>query len=195
MRVTYDAAVDAAYVYLVGEINAGDAVRTVPVDPREIGGMINLDFDAEGRLVGVEVLDASRFLSPETYAGGSDDRGHHRDRHAEVRSITPAEAAVAVAVAERISRELDEDYVGLWVIPWQIRRRLTAATDAQVQELARVVLVGLSESAVRIGSLDADTGVFAPWPVSEGLDRVFAEWRDLGRDPNIGEIAWLDRED
>lgn len=195
MRVTYDAAVDAAYVSLVDEITAGGVARTVPVDPREIDGMIHLDFDAEGRLVGVEVIDASRFLSPETYAGGGGDRGLHRDRHAEVRTVTPAEAAVAVAVAESISRELDEDYVGLWVLPWRIRRRLTTATDAQVQELARAVLVGLSESAVRIGSLDAYTGVFTPWPVREGLDRAFAEWNELGRDPDIGEIAWLVRED
>ncbi len=65
MRVTYDADVDAAYIYLAAEIPAGGVARTVPVDPREIDGMINLDFDAEGRLVGIEVLDASRFLSPQ----------------------------------------------------------------------------------------------------------------------------------
>ncbi|MDM8085124.1 DUF2283 domain-containing protein [Cellulomonas cellasea] len=64
MRVTFDASVDAAYIYLVDEITAGGVARTVPVDPREIDGMINLDFDAEGRLLGIEVLEASRFLSP-----------------------------------------------------------------------------------------------------------------------------------
>jgi uncharacterized protein YuzE len=35
---------------------------------RNVGGMINLDFDASGRLVGVEVLDASRLLPPEALA-------------------------------------------------------------------------------------------------------------------------------
>lgn len=65
MRITYDATSDAAYIYFVEGIRAGGVARTVPVDPREIGGMINLDFDAEGLLVGVEVLDASRFLSSE----------------------------------------------------------------------------------------------------------------------------------
>lgn len=68
MRVTYDAVVDAAYIYLTTEIPAGGIARTVPVDPREIDGMINLDFDAEGRLVGIEVLDASRFLGPQFLA-------------------------------------------------------------------------------------------------------------------------------
>jgi uncharacterized protein YuzE len=66
MRVEYDASADAAYIYLVPEIPAGGVERTVPVDPREIDGMINLDFDSDGRLVGIEVLDASQLLTPET---------------------------------------------------------------------------------------------------------------------------------
>jgi len=33
-----------------------------PCDPVEVGGMINLDFDENGRLVGVEVLAASSKL-------------------------------------------------------------------------------------------------------------------------------------
>ncbi|WP_061964036.1 DUF2283 domain-containing protein [Demequina aurantiaca] len=64
MKISYDADVDAAYIYLASEIDSGSVSRTVPVDPQEIDGMINLDFDAEGLLVGIEVLEASRFLSP-----------------------------------------------------------------------------------------------------------------------------------
>lgn len=63
MRVTYDAAVDAAYIQLVDEIGAGGVAKTYPCDPVEAGGMINLDFDHAGRLIGVEVLDASKLLS------------------------------------------------------------------------------------------------------------------------------------
>jgi uncharacterized protein YuzE len=33
-----------------------------PCDPVDVGGMINLDFDGDGRLVGVEVLAASSKL-------------------------------------------------------------------------------------------------------------------------------------
>jgi uncharacterized protein YuzE len=62
MRVSYDPEADAAYVYLVDEIGAGGVDRTVPIDPSEVGGMINLDFDAGGRLLGLEILDASRLL-------------------------------------------------------------------------------------------------------------------------------------
>lgn len=65
MRVTYDAAFDAAYIQLVDEIGAGGVANTYPCDPTEVGGMINLDFDHAGRLVGVEVLDASKLLPAE----------------------------------------------------------------------------------------------------------------------------------
>ena len=40
----------------------GGVADTVPLDPVAIGGMINLDFDAEGRLIGIEVLAASQRL-------------------------------------------------------------------------------------------------------------------------------------
>jgi uncharacterized protein YuzE len=34
----------------------------------QVGGMIHLDFDDDGRLVGVEVMDADKMLSPEILA-------------------------------------------------------------------------------------------------------------------------------
>jgi uncharacterized protein YuzE len=62
MRVEYDHEADAAYLYLVGPEATTEVARTVPVDPSEIDGEINLDFDREGQLVGIEIQDASRFL-------------------------------------------------------------------------------------------------------------------------------------
>lgn len=64
MRISYDPDGDAAYIYLV-EIPAGGVDRTIPVDALADQAMINLDFDVSGRLVGIEVLDASRLLPPE----------------------------------------------------------------------------------------------------------------------------------
>ncbi len=37
---------------------------TYPCDPVQVGGMINLDFDSEGRLIGVEILGATSKLRP-----------------------------------------------------------------------------------------------------------------------------------
>lgn len=64
MRVEFDAEANAAYIYLVDEIGSGGVAKTYCCDPTEVGGMINLDFDDGGRLLGVEVLDARSYLDP-----------------------------------------------------------------------------------------------------------------------------------
>ena len=61
VRVSYDAESDVAYIALV-EVLAGGVSETVPMDPLAVDGMINLDFDDESRLVGIEVLGASARL-------------------------------------------------------------------------------------------------------------------------------------
>jgi uncharacterized protein YuzE len=67
VRIEYDAEVDAAYIYL-SEIGAGDVATTVPGAPGSEALMVNLDFDRDGRLVGIEVMDASTKLPPEFLA-------------------------------------------------------------------------------------------------------------------------------
>ena len=64
MRFTYDPAADAAYLYIAEHIPPGGVAKTYCCDPGEVGGMINLDFDSSGKLLGVEVLDASAILPP-----------------------------------------------------------------------------------------------------------------------------------
>ncbi|WP_434156867.1 DUF2283 domain-containing protein [Clavibacter michiganensis] len=63
MRVTYDAVADAAYVELAGPLGETEAATTIhsiatPGDRGEVA----LDFDADGRLLGIEVLRASAVL-------------------------------------------------------------------------------------------------------------------------------------
>lgn len=62
LRVTYDDVADAAYMYLIPEIEAGGVARTIPVDGGADPWMVNLDVDSDGRIIGLEVLDASRRL-------------------------------------------------------------------------------------------------------------------------------------
>ncbi|MFI0901078.1 DUF2283 domain-containing protein [Streptomyces sp. NPDC020983] len=59
VKVTYDKTVDAAYVYLTEPPALVKSARTYPCDPVDVDGMINLDFDEQGRLFGIEVLAAS----------------------------------------------------------------------------------------------------------------------------------------
>ncbi|MFB8003245.1 DUF2283 domain-containing protein [Nocardia sp. NPDC056000] len=68
-RVTYDPVADAAYIYLTGEIPPGGVATVVPVDPNAVGGMVNLDLDANGVIVGIEVLGASSKLDPDLLPG------------------------------------------------------------------------------------------------------------------------------
>jgi len=53
MRVTYDREVDAAYIYLI-DISPKGVARTVRATSD-----INLDFDKDGRLIGIELLRES----------------------------------------------------------------------------------------------------------------------------------------
>ena len=54
MRITYDPEADAAYFYL--------ALKTDLPETRDVDPDIYLDFDVDARLVGLEVLDASKRL-------------------------------------------------------------------------------------------------------------------------------------
>jgi uncharacterized protein YuzE len=64
MRIRYDASVDMAYIYL-REIAPGGVATTVPGWPDTEAFGINLDFDADGGLVGIDVSAASRRLPAE----------------------------------------------------------------------------------------------------------------------------------
>ena len=57
MKLEYDEEVDAAYIYMEHPIKAGEAKRTI-----ELNENIILDFDEKGKLLGVEILNASTVL-------------------------------------------------------------------------------------------------------------------------------------
>ena len=72
MRFEYDHEADAAYLRLLPLEATSEVARTVSLDPTEVDGEINLDFDREGRLIGVEIQDASRFLDPKLLEAAAD---------------------------------------------------------------------------------------------------------------------------
>jgi uncharacterized protein YuzE len=61
IKITFDKEADAIYIYFT-EIGVAGVNRTYLCDPKENDGMINLDFDQNDRLVGIEILDASKKL-------------------------------------------------------------------------------------------------------------------------------------
>lgn len=71
MKVRYDPEADAAYIQLANVIEVQGVAKTYLCDPAE-AGMINLDFDRDGRLIGIEVMDASKRLPEEVLESGQD---------------------------------------------------------------------------------------------------------------------------
>jgi uncharacterized protein YuzE len=65
MRVTYDPAADAAYIY-VAEIREGGVAASRLVEQDMDQASVHVDFDHRNRLIGIEVLGASRGLPAET---------------------------------------------------------------------------------------------------------------------------------
>lgn len=49
---------NAAYLYLTEPHVRVNSARMYPCDPVGVDGMINLDFDEQGRLIGIEMLAA-----------------------------------------------------------------------------------------------------------------------------------------
>ncbi len=66
LKVTYDEVANAAYIYFLEPCTR--VAATYACDPVAVDGMINLDFDAGGRLIGLEVLGARAKLAPELLA-------------------------------------------------------------------------------------------------------------------------------
>ena len=58
MRFEYDKDVDAAYIYLEDSIADGEVDKTIGLNDNII-----LDFDKNGKLLGVEILSASKVLN------------------------------------------------------------------------------------------------------------------------------------
>lgn len=61
MRITYDKIADAAYFYLIPTIKKGGVKKTV-----EASEDVYMDYDENNKLIGVEVLSASRNLAKKT---------------------------------------------------------------------------------------------------------------------------------
>jgi uncharacterized protein YuzE len=66
MKLEYDHDVDAAYIYLEYPLKKGQVKRT-----KELNSNINLDYDNKGKLLGVEVLHASKMLTRKALLQGN----------------------------------------------------------------------------------------------------------------------------
>lgn len=68
MRVTFDGETDVGYIQFADELGPGLASGRVVAEDAH-GSSVVLDFDADGRLLGVELLSARRQLHPDLLPG------------------------------------------------------------------------------------------------------------------------------
>lgn len=92
--------------------------------------------------------------------------------------------------------ELDDDFVGLWELVIRVRNRVPELDDRQVQDaVLAIVEHGLRRHEAYAGLGAAVGGLESVWPdpVDQIIERIRREWDALGRNPNPGEIVWLDQ--
>lgn len=69
MKITYDKQADAAYVMIADRIHDGEAATQLhSIETPGGKGEVTLDFDRNGKLLGMEILGAEHVLQPEVLA-------------------------------------------------------------------------------------------------------------------------------
>lgn len=97
-------------------------------------------------------------------------------------------------VLESLVEECEEDHVGLWRIVNAVRFDLDSKCPSEIHSVTlRLVRTLLAERGVRVGQPTPDGRQFISWELSpeQAVNQIDKEWTALGRDPNIGEVAWF----
>jgi hypothetical protein len=97
-------------------------------------------------------------------------------------------------VRDRFVEECKDDHVGLWQLVNAVQLDL-GVRDRQEIRNATLELVRdlLAKYHVRAGAPGPDWRNFVPWELTpaEAIARICQEWDALGKDPDIGDIAWF----
>jgi hypothetical protein len=97
-------------------------------------------------------------------------------------------------VLESLAEECHVDHVGLWEIVDAVRFDLGSTNAPETRALTlRLVRSLLSERGMQVGHPAPDGRHFVSWdvPPDQAVSRIDKEWSALGREPNIGEVAWF----
>ena len=93
-------------------------------------------------------------------------------------------------VIAEVAAEVEEDFVGLWVVARLVREDRPDADSVELRGVTADVCGALLAQGASLGQFRPD-GEFETWDPASAVDRLLVEWNDLGRDPDIGEITWL----
>ncbi|HKI34801.1 MAG TPA: hypothetical protein VKA46_23290 [Gemmataceae bacterium] len=97
-------------------------------------------------------------------------------------------------VLESLAEECHRDHVGLWEIVEAVQFDLGSTNPSETRAMTlRLVGSLLRERGMQVGHPAPDGRHFIAWGLSpdQALRRIEQEWSALGRDPNIGDVAWF----
>lgn len=94
-------------------------------------------------------------------------------------------------IARQILGECREDYVGLWSIVRRIRGAGVEDRTRIIETTLPLLTQLLSEGRIKVGQFSDQK--FHEWKVQpqDAIAKIESEWKKLGRDPDIGEVAWF----
>lgn len=98
------------------------------------------------------------------------------------------------AIRDDLLAECSEDHVGVWSVLWEVRERVGTADPLVLRGLTLEVIRSLLDTrAVQAGMFTPDGNRFVAWalPPEQVVREIQRQWIALGRDPNIGDIAYL----
>ena len=97
-------------------------------------------------------------------------------------------------IVEQFVAECEEDHVGLWRLVRAVQEDLAVGEPEQVRAATlKLVHALLEQPGMQIGIPAPDGISFVPWNVNPDVaaNEVGKRWLELGRNPDIGEIAWF----
>lgn len=89
--------------------------------------------------------------------------------------------------------EAAKDEVGLWRVANVVRSDLGTVAEADVRAVSLNVIEELLNRGVEVIDYYEGRG-WAKWPEQSTeaiLARIEREWKDLGQNPNLGDICWF----
>jgi hypothetical protein len=96
---------------------------------------------------------------------------------------------------EMLSEQAQDDYIGLWQIIGRVRKISPPGTDEELRNLVLEFVKDLLARGFQAVTLASSGPGCSPWPDQDPgsvAGRIESEWKALGREPNVGEIAWFD---
>ena len=100
---------------------------------------------------------------------------------------------ISTSAIESLVEECRVDHVGLWEVINAARFDLGASSPAEIRATTIELVRSLLEHGMHVGFPASGGKDFEPWalPTDAAIRRIEQEWSALGREPNIGEIAWF----